>query len=65
MALDGSLMFKAVGLKSGFVYAEGTRADCMRYLQGQYPYSVSERSKRMHTILETDVLPELIIIRKG
>lgn len=48
-------MFKVVGETSGKIYVTGTRADCFRELNKQYPYK-----KNLN-----DVYPEVLIIEKA
>ena len=55
-------MYVAVGLESGEVYASGKwKCDCLRELNKLYPYKRNEGGKH---ILDRDVLPEAIILKK-
>lgn len=59
------MKYKVIGLESGSIYAEGSKAHCFRLLKEKYPYGEreyngTEVTKRNHT--GKTVYPEPLMI---
>jgi len=55
-----SYLYQAVGVETKKVYIQGTRADCLRFLQNKYPYEIGKSKHYHRKIMATVVLPEAI-----
>ena len=43
-------MYKIVGIKSGDIYAQGTKPECMRAINENYPYATSKKKSVFSTV---------------
>lgn len=60
-------MYQAIGNLTGKVYAQGTKADCMRELQKQFPEytkSVGTSEFRRQSRMVDRLYPEEIVIKR-
>lgn len=43
-------MYEIVGIKSGNVYAQGTKSECMRAINDRYPYTAHDTDTSFWTV---------------
>ncbi|MCR1834998.1 hypothetical protein NSA56_11385 [Oceanobacillus caeni] len=53
-------MFKVIGEMSGKIYVTGTRADCFRELNKQYPYKKQQDTVYQEVLLVVKIEKEVV-----
>lgn len=56
--------YKAIGLRTKKIYAQGSRADCLRQLNSKFPSKKKHHLYKNKGVDITQVLPEEILITK-